>query len=118
MARSVVLLAALVLLALAAGAAGATKPAPTDPCVPKSLRTRAISFRTADGVRLAGLLLGSGKKGIVLSHEIRGWLCNWLPFAQTRRISSATCSLRSVSCCDGEPRRSWSAALRQAVQRR
>jgi pimeloyl-ACP methyl ester carboxylesterase len=83
MARFAALLAVLVLLAGSAGAATATSRPPTDACVPKSLRSTAIGFRTRDGVRLAGLLLGSGKKGIVLAHEIRGWLCNWLPFAQT-----------------------------------
>jgi pimeloyl-ACP methyl ester carboxylesterase len=46
------------------------------------LRSKAIEFRAADGLRLQGVLLGSGTDGIVLSHEFRANLCNWLPFAQ------------------------------------
>jgi pimeloyl-ACP methyl ester carboxylesterase len=42
-----------------------------------------ISFRASDGVKLHGVLLGSGRKGIVLAHEFRATLCNWFPFAQT-----------------------------------
>jgi pimeloyl-ACP methyl ester carboxylesterase len=54
-----------------------------DGCVTGALRSRAISFRATDGVPLHGVLLGSGRKGIVLSHEFRANLCNWLAFAQT-----------------------------------
>ena len=53
-----------------------------DGCVPGPLRSKAIAFRATDGLRLHGVLLGSGKDGIVLSHEFRANLCNWLPFAQ------------------------------------
>jgi pimeloyl-ACP methyl ester carboxylesterase len=63
--------------------AAARRPSvPIDRCVPKSERTKAISFRTADRVRLSGVLFGSGRTGIVLSHESRASLCNWLPFAR------------------------------------
>ena len=75
------LLAALVAL-VAAGAAPAKGP-PVDSCVPKALRGGAVSFRATDGVRVSGLLMGSGAKGIVLAHELNANLCNWLPFAQT-----------------------------------
>jgi pimeloyl-ACP methyl ester carboxylesterase len=62
----------------------ARRPAvPIDRCVPKGERTKAISFRTADGVRLSGVLLGTGKTGVTLSHESNATLCNWLPFART-----------------------------------
>jgi pimeloyl-ACP methyl ester carboxylesterase len=54
-----------------------------DGCVPAALRGRAIVFRATDGVPLRGVLLGSGANGIVLSHEFRGSLCNWLPLART-----------------------------------
>ncbi|HEY3004324.1 MAG TPA: alpha/beta fold hydrolase [Kribbellaceae bacterium] len=51
-------------------------------CVPEPLRRYTISFRATDGVRVSGLVLGSGKKGLVLEHE-HGWdICSWLPFAQ------------------------------------
>ncbi len=56
---------------------------PVDGCVPTVLRAKAIVFRSTDGIPLRGVLLGSGPNGIVLSHEFRANLCNWLPFAQT-----------------------------------
>jgi pimeloyl-ACP methyl ester carboxylesterase len=60
--------------------AGAT---PVDGCVTGALRSKAVDFRASDGASLHGVLLGSGANGIVLSHEFRANLCNWLPFAQT-----------------------------------
>jgi len=63
------------------GTAGAR--APVDACVPQSLRSHALSFRASDGIRLAGLELGKGAKGVVLAHELNASLCNWLPFART-----------------------------------
>ena len=77
-------LAALIgLLLTTTAAAGTPKAPPTDGCVSKALARNAVSFRTADGVRLSGLQLGSGPRGIVLAHELRASLCNWLPFART-----------------------------------
>ena len=55
---------------------------PVDGCLTGALRSTAIEFRATDGVPLRGVLLGSGRNGIVLSHEFRANLCNWLPFAQ------------------------------------
>jgi pimeloyl-ACP methyl ester carboxylesterase len=55
---------------------------PVDGCVTGALRAKAIEFHATDGVPLRGVLLGSGRNGIVLSHEFRANLCNWLPFAQ------------------------------------
>jgi pimeloyl-ACP methyl ester carboxylesterase len=55
---------------------------PVDACLTGALRTKAILFRASDGVQLRGAVLGSGPNGIVLSHEFRANLCNWLPFAQ------------------------------------
>jgi hypothetical protein len=40
-----------------------------------------VWFRSVDGVRLAGVVLGSGKVGVALGHEKGANLCNWLPFA-------------------------------------
>ncbi|WP_053647013.1 MULTISPECIES: alpha/beta hydrolase [unclassified Streptomyces] len=58
------------------------KEAPVNACVPKRLRDKAVSFTAADGVRLSGLVLGSGPRGVVLSHE-NGWnICSWLAFAE------------------------------------
>jgi pimeloyl-ACP methyl ester carboxylesterase len=53
-----------------------------DGCLTGALRAKAIDFRATDGLPLHGVLLGSGRNGIVLSHEFRANLCNWLPFAQ------------------------------------
>src|SRR5581483_11640018 len=55
---------------------------PLDGCVTGALRRKAIAFRATDGVALRGVLLGSGPNGLVLSHEFRANLCNWLPFAE------------------------------------
>src|SRR5581483_2401386 len=55
---------------------------PLDGCVTGALRRRAIAFRATDGVALRGVLLGSGRNAVVLSHEFRANLCNWLPFAE------------------------------------
>jgi pimeloyl-ACP methyl ester carboxylesterase len=85
MTRLATLLTSLVVLIAAAGfaTAGTAKAPPTDSCVPKSLRGNAISFRTGDGVRISGILLGSGANGVVLAHELRASVCNWISFAQT-----------------------------------
>jgi pimeloyl-ACP methyl ester carboxylesterase len=53
-----------------------------DGCVTGPLRSKAVRFRASDGLSLQGVLLGSGPDGIVLSHEFRANLCNWLPFAR------------------------------------
>ncbi|MGW3561121.1 alpha/beta hydrolase [Streptomyces sp. NPDC000963] len=55
---------------------------PVNACVPKRLHGKAITFTASDGVRLSGLVLGSGPRGVVLSHE-NGWnICSWLAFAE------------------------------------
>jgi len=57
-----------------------------DYCIGSALRSKLISFRSADGVPLHGLLLGSGRNGIVLygpGGNFRGSLCDWLPFGRT-----------------------------------
>jgi pimeloyl-ACP methyl ester carboxylesterase len=56
---------------------------PVEPCVPAAVRRKAIAFRSTDGIPLSGVVFGSGSNGIVLSHEFRANLCNWVPFAQT-----------------------------------
>ena len=55
---------------------------PLDGCVTGALRSKAVVFGTTDGHALRGVLLGSGPKGIVLSHEFGANLCNWLPLAK------------------------------------
>jgi pimeloyl-ACP methyl ester carboxylesterase len=75
---SLVLAAAFV---TAASAAPPNRP-PLDACVPKALRSHAVAFRASDRVRLVGLELGTGRRGVVLAHELNASLCNWLPFAR------------------------------------
>jgi pimeloyl-ACP methyl ester carboxylesterase len=52
-------------------------------CVKPADHAHAVHFRTADHVGLAGVMLGSGAKGVTLAHQSRGDLCMWLPFART-----------------------------------
>jgi pimeloyl-ACP methyl ester carboxylesterase len=65
-----------------AAAAPAAAPPHYDRCGTKAERTRAIAFRAADGTRLVGLLLGKGTRGVVLAHQFRSNLCEWLPTAR------------------------------------
>jgi dienelactone hydrolase len=65
----------------------ARKPAivaapPVDSCVRTGERRGAVRLRAADGVLLAGVVLGSGETGVALGHERGANLCNWLPFAR------------------------------------
>jgi pimeloyl-ACP methyl ester carboxylesterase len=81
--RALGVLVCLAALVSVAPVDAARRPSvPIDRCVPRSERAKAISFRTADRIRLSGVMFGSGRTGIVLSHESRSSLCNWLPFAR------------------------------------
>lgn len=40
-----------------------------------------VRFRSSDGVDLAGLVFGRGDAGVVLAHDKRADLCQWLPEA-------------------------------------
>jgi pimeloyl-ACP methyl ester carboxylesterase len=52
-----------------------------DGCITGSLRSKVIRFRATDGMPLHGVLLGSGRNGIVLSYALQaGTLCDWFPF--------------------------------------
>jgi pimeloyl-ACP methyl ester carboxylesterase len=72
----------MLLFALFASSAAAKAPRIVERCLVKGERARAVEFRAADGVRLRGVLLGTGQTGIVLGHQSRGSLCEWLPFAR------------------------------------
>jgi pimeloyl-ACP methyl ester carboxylesterase len=78
------LVAGLALLAVIV-VAGTTSAAPptVDVCVPPKERAAAVRFRAPDGTRLAGVMLGRGKTGIALGHELNTNLCVWLPLART-----------------------------------
>ena len=56
-----------------------------DGCGTPTERASAVRFFAADDTRLIGIGLGLGPRGVVLAHENRASLCNWLPYA--------------VSCC-------------------
>ena len=70
------LLVALALLAVLASTASA-RPAASEACIATNAR-----FRSADGVKLAGAVVGRGKTGIVFAHQVAADRCQWLPFAR------------------------------------
>jgi pimeloyl-ACP methyl ester carboxylesterase len=64
----------------------AGKPQPLklrETCVKRSDRATVVRFRSSDGVRLLGVVLGRGRAAVVLTHESRGWICSWLPYGRT-----------------------------------
>ena len=83
MRRSHAVAAALAGSALLATAAAAGPAKTIHPeCVKPADHARTLFFRTSDKVRLAGVLLGKGTKGVTLAHQSRGDLCIWMPFAR------------------------------------
>jgi pimeloyl-ACP methyl ester carboxylesterase len=84
-------MAVLLALALAPFAWSAQAAPPplkmTDRCVTKADRSRVVRFPAFDGTQLIGLQLGSGPRGVVLSHGHRSSVCEWLP--QARRLARA-----------------------------
>ena len=58
-----------------------------DSCVTSAERASAVRFFAADDTRLIGIGLGRGPRGVVLAHENRASLCNWLPYA--RQLAAA-----------------------------
>ncbi|MGW6447336.1 alpha/beta hydrolase [Lentzea sp. NPDC055074] len=51
-------------------------------CVPESLDQNVFTLTTSDGVRLSAMELGTGDRGILLSHEQGYYMCSWLAFGQ------------------------------------
>jgi pimeloyl-ACP methyl ester carboxylesterase len=71
---------------LSAGSSAAKSPKPLklrETCVKRSDGSTVVRFRSADGVRLLGVMLGRGPAGVVLTHESRGSICSWLPYGRT-----------------------------------
>ena len=54
-----------------------------DGCTPKAGDVR---FRAGDGTQLVGHRFGTGKTAVVLVHQRRGSLCQWVPYA--KRLAS------------------------------
>jgi pimeloyl-ACP methyl ester carboxylesterase len=70
-----------------ATAAPTTAPATTaaaaaKSCLEESEREQAFSFTTGAGATLAGVVLGSGRVGLVVGHQHGSDLCEWLPLAR------------------------------------
>jgi dienelactone hydrolase len=83
----VLLGSALALVVLSSvGSSAAKEPKPLklrETCVKRSDRATVVRFRSADGVRLLGVMLGRGPAGVVLTHESQGTICAWLPYGRT-----------------------------------
>ena len=80
----------LALIVIAVGlvpAASARSPRLVETCVTKAERSHVLRYRASDGVRLVGLELGRGPRGVVLAHGYGGNFCEWVGTA--RRLSRA-----------------------------
>ena len=75
--RVAVLVVAVAVPAAAAGGGSAGRA--WDNCTPQQGDLR---FQASDGTRLVGHKFGSGRVAVVLAHESRGWLCDWVPYAK------------------------------------
>ena len=61
----------------------APSPLPPEPgadCLSAAERRGVVRFRAANGATLGGVLIGTGKVGVVLAHQSDGDLCQWWPF--------------------------------------
>jgi pimeloyl-ACP methyl ester carboxylesterase len=58
-------------------------------CVRKAERRHVVRFRAIDGVRLIGLVLGHGPRGVILAHQggAPPNLCGWLPYARALKAA-------------------------------
>lgn len=63
-----------------ASSAPATGVHPT--CVEPAEQADVFRFRNSAGARLVGVMLGEGRTGIVLGHQLHGDLCEWMPTAR------------------------------------
>jgi alpha-beta hydrolase superfamily lysophospholipase len=74
------------ILAAAASTAGATTQAATQRAEHSCIRGGELWFKAADGTKLVGHRFGKGTTAVILGHQSRGDLCEWLPYA--RRLAS------------------------------
>jgi pimeloyl-ACP methyl ester carboxylesterase len=65
-----------------AAPATTTAAAPAKPCLQGASAT-AVRFPGGGGAALVGVVLGRGRAGLVLGHQVGSDLCEWLPQAQT-----------------------------------
>ena len=59
-----------------------TGPAIAKPCLRGVKSAEVVRFGTSAGAALVGVVLGSGRTGLVLGHQLGSDLCEWLPQAQ------------------------------------
>jgi pimeloyl-ACP methyl ester carboxylesterase len=59
-----------------------TAAAPAKPCLRAAASAQPVRFTTSAGADLVGVVLGSGRTGLVLGHQAGSDLCEWLPQAQ------------------------------------
>jgi alpha-beta hydrolase superfamily lysophospholipase len=80
----VALVAAAFVAALpAAPDAGKRKPLRLrETCVTRAERRHVLRFNASDGVRLIGVVLGSGPRVVILAHQGGADLCIWLPYGR------------------------------------
>jgi len=58
-----------------------------EPCVTPAERASTLRFFASDDTPLAGVVLGSGPRGLVLAHGQGGDVCEWLPYARDSATS-------------------------------
>jgi pimeloyl-ACP methyl ester carboxylesterase len=51
-------------------------------CLGPAERAGTVRFASRSGAELAGVLLGTGRSGVVLAHGQHGDVCEWLPYAR------------------------------------
>jgi pimeloyl-ACP methyl ester carboxylesterase len=59
-----------------------TAAAIAKPCLRAAESTHMFRFKTSEGATLVGVVLGTGRTGLVLGHQLRSDLCEWLPQAR------------------------------------
>ena len=59
-----------------------TATAAAKSCLEEAERDQALSFTTSAGATLVGVVLGSGRTGLVVGHQNGSDLCEWLPQAR------------------------------------
>jgi pimeloyl-ACP methyl ester carboxylesterase len=72
--------------AAATAAPATTAAAAAKSCLQQPERGRAVRFTTSAGATLVGVVLGSGRSGLVVGHQLGSDLCEWLP--QAREFAS------------------------------
>jgi pimeloyl-ACP methyl ester carboxylesterase len=83
--------------------AGAMPASPEPSRTPEPTPGRFVSFRTPDGVRIAGRRFGDGPVGVVFAHQIDGDQRDWWDLAATLAEDGyATLTLNMRGYCPGD----------------